>query len=810
MTCGRGAWSIAHAAETLLSTWHPIQGRRATTVRWMVPCQRSLQTNRLHHSAAVIELEPVIANARPLGSSTRPHQTARPARAVLACSGLSRDEESAMHPINESFDYLAPLPFLPVASVLSAVVGLLMILRRYPLEVIARKVGAATMETRPHRGPGESRDLTLTGDEARRGPRDLATGLFLTTVGFGLLAGWLELGFVLTQRAVNARVSIDALRMNRHFVWMIPVADVLIFSAVGLAMAVFARLRPGLARWVMWRLVVGLCLLTLLFTVEGLYALAAMSLSCGLASMIAPWLERRVAAGSARIVRVGFLFMAAGLVALTVTTYNYVASAEERALASLPPAKAGVPNVLLIVLDTVRADSLSLYGHTRPTTPNLERLSRGGIVFSEARSTAPWTLPSHASMMTGRWHHELSVGWDLPLDGTFPTLAEVLGREGYATAGFVGNVFYCSAQYGLARGFARYEDAYENHTISLFEIIWSSGLGRRIIQALGYPIRLNDGATSVRKTAETLNRDVVGWLTRRPADRPFFVFINYYDAHRPHILHGDPQERFGIAALPFDEQLAIKKRFLSLAGKPVPGDIAHQRIVSEGFQRYHDRYDSCIAYLDRQIGMLIGEIERRGLLENTLVIVTSDHGEQIGEHGVIAHGASLYRQEVHVPLLVIPPSRSSVTKIVNEPVSLRDIPATVAEWVNLGPRNPFPGSSLTRFLDDVPDRAAAAALPVLSEVQQNEVLPRKAQIPSSLGPVVSLVSRDRVYIRGGDGREELYDLVHDRLESVDLSGYAQFGVELEHFREQLDVFAPRSDHAGSLAGPPNSRLRPGI
>jgi membrane-anchored protein YejM (alkaline phosphatase superfamily) len=100
-------------------------------------------------------------------------------------------------------------------------------------------------------------------------------------------------------------------------------------------------------------------------------------------------------------------------------------------------------------------------------------------------------------------------------------------------------------------------------------------------------------------------------------------------------------------------------------------------------------YESCISYLDRQVGILVDEIERRGLMENTLVIVTSDHGELFGEHGLYSHGNSLYRREVHVPLLVIPPSRQSTVKIVKEPVSFREIPATVAEWVDLGPRNPF-------------------------------------------------------------------------------------------------------------------------
>ena len=122
----------------------------------------------------------------------------------------------------------------------------------------------------------------------------------------------------------------------------------------------------------------------------------------------------------------------------------------------LPPATA--PNVLLIVLDTVRADHLSLYGYRRATSPNLERLAKHGIRFEEARATAPWTLPSHASMFTGHWPHELGVHWLTPLGGNAPTLAEYLGSHGYATAGFVANDLYCSYDTGLDRGFTHYED----------------------------------------------------------------------------------------------------------------------------------------------------------------------------------------------------------------------------------------------------------------------------------------------------------------------------------------------------------------
>jgi arylsulfatase A-like enzyme len=622
------------------------------------------------------------------------------------------------------------------------------------------------------------------GEVGEPGTRQETIGPFLTTLWVGLLAGWLELGLVLAQRAVNPHVSIDTLRTNRHSVWMIPVSNVLIFGAVGLSIAVLAKFHRGCARWTALRLSVALTLWTLLLTVEGLYAGAGLILALGLAASTGPWLERRVL-GIGRIVRISLPALGAGLIVLTGLTYERVTSAEHRALACRPPAKPGAPNVLLIVLDDVRAASLSLYGHPRSTTPNLERLARRGVVFTEARSTAPWTLPSHASLMTGRWPHELSVGPDLPLDGTFPTLAEVLGREGYATAGFVANTLYCNARFGVGRGFAHYEDSYENQHVSLFETIRSSGLGRRILQVVGYPVSGGIGVTSVRKTAAMLNRDVLGWLGEQPAGQPFFVFINYYDAHSPYVFPGDPDLRFGLAALPLADHRAIDKRFWDyVAGRPTPAEFSTQQIISEGYGLFQDSYESCIAYLDQQVGLLLDDIDRRGLLENTLVIITSDHGEQFGERGLMGHGVSLYRREVHVPLLVIPPSRSSPGRFVNQPVSNREVPATVAEWVHLGTRNPFPGRPLTRFVTESSARIPAVT-PVLCEVQHITTNLPVAEIPSTVGSLSSLVTQDRVYIRSARGREELYDRVHDDLEAIDLAGHPQSQGDLQRFRKEL-------------------------
>ena len=211
-------------------------------------------------------------------------------------------------------------------------------------------------------------------------------------------------------------------------------------------------------------------------------------------------------------------------------------------LAAGPMPPAGAPDVLLIILDTVRADRLSLYGYGRPTSPVLERLATGGIRFDEARSSAPWTLPSHASFFTGRWPHELGVGWQAPLRSMSPTLAEYLASRGYETAGFVANARYCSYDAGLDRGFAHYEDYPFDlahlrplRTSILGEFAWNaatwagraSGLSRYnpVLRWLQAPDRKDAGA---------INDEFLGWLGRRgDRRRPYFAFLNYYDAHAP-------------------------------------------------------------------------------------------------------------------------------------------------------------------------------------------------------------------------------------------------------------------------------------
>ena len=179
-------------------------------------------------------------------------------------------------------------------------------------------------------------------------------------------------------------------------------------------------------------------------------------MALGLAARVVPLIERNSHIFR-RFVLVSFPAAVAVVAILGASLWvgDRIKQSRENARPLPPP---GSPNVLLIVMDTVAAGHLSLHGYDRATSTTLVELAERGIRFDSARAASSWTLPSHATMFTGRWMHELSVGWLTPLDRTHPTLAEFLGDRGYATAGFVANTPYCAADSGLARGFTHYQD----------------------------------------------------------------------------------------------------------------------------------------------------------------------------------------------------------------------------------------------------------------------------------------------------------------------------------------------------------------
>ena len=395
------------------------------------------------------------------------------------------------------------------------------------------------------------------------------------------------------------------------------------------------------------------------------------------------------------------------------------------AAAPLPPP--GSPNVILIVMDTVSARHLSLHGYNRATSTTLVELAERGIRFDLALAAASWTLPSHATMFTGRWMHELGVGWFTPLDDKHPILAEFLGARGYATAGFVANTPYCGSDSGLARGFSQYHD----FVFPEFTAFRMTALVSRALQGTQSIVTFLEDSLEVtwvrrylqhvwrrfdgdRKTAATVNREFLDWLSRRPLpQRPIFAFLNYYDAHVNYELPLGSYYRFGSAPKDKRQRTLIEHWW----------DLDKTRLSPQDLAFAVSAYDDCIADLDEQIGKLVDKLRKRGFLERTWLIIASDHGESFGEHaGVFCHGTSLYQTELHVPLLIIPPGGAATRRVVTEAVSLRDVAATIVDVAGQRAGSPFPGKSLARFwnepIETSPPELESPDLP-LAEVVPN-------------------------------------------------------------------------------------------
>lgn len=217
------------------------------------------------------------------------------------------------------------------------------------------------------------------------------------------------------------------------------------------------------------------------------------------------------------------------------------------------------------------------------------------------------------------------------------------------------------------------------------------------------------------------------------------------------------------------------------------------RPVLRGLAR--DSYDNCVAFLDRRLGDLFDELQRWGVLDRTLVILTADHGEGLGEHDLFDHGESLYRNEIRVPLLIVLPAGRRSAGVVRETVSLRDLPATILDLVGLGPVSPFPGRSLVDLWRDPPLRARSIEVDgAISELPKpNPYDPNHGRSPAHRGPLISLTEGDFVYIRNeGDGTEEIFNEQEDPSESRSLAQVAAMQPILERFRRRLDQMRANS------------------
>jgi arylsulfatase A-like enzyme len=596
------------------------------------------------------------------------------------------------------------------------------------------------------------------------------------------LAGFIDLGLMVLQKRV---VQGDFIRLGEDYVWLIPLGVTILVLVPAIVLVSFAWVRRGRVRF---GVAVGILAFVGFLDASARLPLAlwgALFLCAGLATQSARLAGRRPAA-FLQFVRRTVPLLAVALLALMLVMRGGRAWSEHRAVTDLPPAPSGARNVLLVVWDTVRFGNLSLNGYVRPTTPNLEQLAARGTRFNLAFSSSSWTLPAHASLFTGHWPHEVGVDWQSPLRDDVPTLAVYLTSRGYDTAGFAANFEYCSRETGLARGFAHFED----YPIDLYNTLaqytalghrlevsdWACALGQLLERYTGRTFDVVPRSFPHVKNAAEVGEALLDWLTRRAGRRrPFFAFLNLNDAHSPYEVPDRSIPGFGVRpATTWDRLTLLRWHALEKAN-----------LTTHDVQMAADVYDDCILYLDRRLGMLLEELKRRGVLDDTLVIFTSDHGEHLGDHLLFFHGCSLYRQLVQVPLVIVDPKRVPAGHVVAEPVSLRDIPATIVDLLGLGQDAPFPGRSLARCWGRADHAPRSAGEPLLMETGQPLLLTNQGREPAAGGPMKSLIALGMHYISVADGREELYGLKSDPDERFNVAGTDDAQPALRRFRNAL-------------------------
>jgi len=382
------------------------------------------------------------------------------------------------------------------------------------------------------------------------------------------------------------------------------------------------------------------------------------------------------------------------------------------------PAKA--PNVVLIVVDTLRADHLGCYGYPRDTSPHIDRFAEQATLYTRAMASAPWTVPSHASMFTGLnpFEHgahtcklETQEECVFPLAQRHTTIAEALRERGYRTAGFVANAAYMHAHYQLDQGFEE----------------WNVG---------------NAYAPLVTSMA-------LRWAEAHRSE-PFFLFLNYMDTHR--VYNTSP--RPGL----LDEPAVRDSGALldALVEAVLPGD---REVPTDLAQKVIDQYDTGIANVDESLGVLLDGLRDLDLLDGTVIVLTSDHGEYLGEHLLVEHSKDIYQQAQWVPLIVRGagqerPQRSGAM------ASSTDIPHLIASELS-GPLR----EELLELFPNAPGNHV-----VISEnyyTRSNDLYDERWGHRFDRVRT-AIYDWPHKYIRSSDGRDELYALDSDPLESVNL------------------------------------------
>ncbi len=459
-------------------------------------------------------------------------------------------------------------------------------------------------------------------------------------------------------------------------------------------------------------------------------------------------------------------------------------------------AASGIRNVLWIVLDTTRRDRMTVYDPSLETTPRLAALAKEGVVFDNASSAASFTLSSHATMLTGR--HPSSHGSThstLFFRPGNPSLAVELRDAGLRTAAFVSN-HVLRIETGITGGFGMYDDIVDPQLC--YTSIWQLVHNVQATLSIWFRALRNNGQPhwfeNHQRSAAEQNERIFAWLDEND-DTPFFLFVNYYDAHWPYLPEPEYKERF---AIPYDGPIT---------GYAERGDDFDRSRGVGGYTEEDARYllslyDAELAYLDHHVGALLDKLDALGQLDDTLVVVTADHGEHFGERNMIGHSL-LYEPALAVPLILREPKNLVGGQRVADPVQAADVAPTVLDLLGLPVPDLVDGKSLLpripQFAHDASGTPPPTDSPVIAE--DNYFLDASTKM-ARIGALKLLVGFGE-----REGEEELYDLAADPAEEHNL--LAPGATVSEEHRATLDALRAAIAALPELRtdGPANPKMR---
>jgi arylsulfatase A-like enzyme len=410
------------------------------------------------------------------------------------------------------------------------------------------------------------------------------------------------------------------------------------------------------------------------------------------------------------------------------------------AVAGCEPRETGMvsrPNILLLTIDTLRADHLGAYGYDRSTSPNLDAFAKESVLFENAFSVSSWTLPAHASLLTGLFPAEHGVVTDISaLPVSSETLAEIMSGNGYETFAAVSHV-YLTERYGFEQGFDRFDD------------------------------RLSAASAHKPVAAGIVDR-TIDWLAGRESERPFFAWLHIFD---PHWDYAPPS--------PYDKMFdphydgSMKGDFHSLSSyfKAAKGYDTPPHFPERDFEHVVALYDGEIAYVDAEVGRLFEHLKSRGVWDETMIAVVSDHGEEFMEHGSLeGHQWTLYDEVVRVPLMLRIPGGRFSGEVVRTPVSTVGLAGTVLDYAGI------PQSRPRRSLAAVIESSGGDRPPVPPLLADLTIRREKR--------LTAIRDGDFKLLRGAEGEVELYRVSVDPGETSDLS--AERPVDVERLSKRLD------------------------